>query len=643
MATKSTQLTDPDYQARLEEAYQKLVESLDQRKNRFFDPTYLAAAQAFATPTKTGSAFEALGNVAGAVGKSQEEEFKRNIEENKARFDINKELLTIEQQRKNQAEGLAVLRGKQPPAAKPSAPEPAGALPVPPPAEGGALTSAIGAAPAPGIVQRPLEVATQGELPPFQPTKNESQPGPELVTKPYQPPPLAAPPQASPPAPLSAPTQAKVSPAQEELILGMTEEGRKIAEYAFRQGASIQDAIEKGQKFDAAVQKRQIDARNIIVQEEKLRVDQGQLAQGNIRTLQDGTVIDMSSGEPKTVYRVGGKEVNIGGETFLGDPVMIGRYYGALERNDLKESERLARLLTKNRFGSPIAPTQEPAAPTAQAPLTVAGAEFKPPPEGESVQARKSRSDREEAQRASDLKVQETVKIEKLKAEQKRQEELVSRIDAIKTQKNETKTLIDIFNKKDVQKVLGPTAKPGVKAAIGEVISGGLNVGGYQVAIANFDKAIVQVDASQEVITQLNVARSLLSKAELLNAKTYLKGEGTVTNMERAIVKDINGIVDKDPANALLFKSQLANAQANMNERYIKTFQSWRDKNPDGTIEQFNRTKAYETIESDYHNELKKINKTIGLGPMPTEKPKDEAVLTTVRSKLKDYANKAVQ
>jgi len=630
MANKSTALTDPDYQARLEEAYQKLVESLDQRKNRFFDPSYLAAAQAFLTPTKTGSAFEALGNVAGAVGKSQEEEFKRNIEENKARFDINKELLTIEQQRKNQAEGLALFRGKQPPAAALPGQPPAGALPVPPPAEGGALTSAI----VPGITSRPLEVGPQGELPPFTPTKNESEPRPDLVFKPYQPPPLAAPPQASPPAPLSAPPQAKVSPAQEELILGMTEEGRKIAEYAFRQGASIQDAIEKGQKFDAAVQKRQIDARDIIVKEEKLKVDQGQLAQGNIRTLQDGTVIDMSSGEPKILYRQGGKEVNIGGETFLGDPVMIGRYYGALERNDLKESERLARLLTKNRFGSPIAPTQEPASPTAQASLTAAGAEFKPPPEGESVQARKSRSDREEAQRASDLKVQETVKIEKLKAEQKRQEELVSRIDAIKTQKNETKTLIDIFNKKDVQKVLGPTAKPGVKAAIGEVISGGLNVGGYQVAIANFDKAIVQVDASQEVITQLNVARSLLSKAELLNAKTYLKGEGTVTNMERGIVKDINGIVDKDPANALLFKSQLANAQANMNERYIKTFQSWRDKNPDGTIEQFNRTKAYDTIESDYHDELKKINKTIGLGPKPTEAPKKESGLTAARNKI---------
>jgi hypothetical protein len=113
--------------------------------------------------------------------------------------------------------------------------------------------------------------------------------------------------------------------------------------------------------------------------------------------------------------------------------------------------------------------------------------------------------------------------------------------------------------------------------------------------------------------------------------------------MERGIVKDINGLAYKDPANALLFKSQLAHAQSSMNERYIKTFQSWRDKNPDGTIEQFNRTNAYQTIESDYHDELKKINKTIGLGPKPIEKPKDEAALTAVRNKLQGYANKAVQ
>jgi hypothetical protein len=407
----------------------------------------------------------------------------------------------------------------------------------------------------------------------------------------------------------------------------MTPAGQKIAELAFRQGIPIQDAIKRGQEHDAAIQKRINDAENLRIEREKLgiskselEVKQGTLAdavnktkQGNIIRTDDG-IVDISSGTPKLVLARGGNNIIFNGKTYPTDPATASEFNNAvLNQNDEKVGAIFANLInTAGKPGSPqVLSTEE--------------------------------REQKKLDEAAERDVKKEVKVQALKAEQKRQETLVSSMDAIKTQKNETKTLIDIFNKKDVQKVLGPTAKPGVKAAIGEVISGGLNVGGYQVAIANFDKAIVQVDASQEVITQLNVARSLLSKAELLNAKTYLKGEGTVTNMERGIVKDINGIVDKDPANALLFKSQLAYAQANMNERYIKTFQSWRDKNPDGTIEQFNRTRAYDKIESDYHDELKKINKTIGLGPMPTEKPKDEAVLTTVRNKLKDYANKAVQ
>jgi hypothetical protein len=613
MANKSPAFTDPDYQARLEEAYQKLVESLDQRKNRFFDPSYLAAAQAFATPTKTGSAFEAFGNVAGAVGRSQEEEAKREFEINKSKFDINKELLALQQQQKRTQFGMSELGDTQPPGQPP-----AGALPSQPPVEGGALTSAVGAAPSPGIKQTPLEVEPQGNLPPMQPVKTPGTPQPELVTKPVPPPPLAAPAAAAPPAgalPTAAPAAV---PPPEDLKWGMTPAGRKVAKAAFGEGASFADSVKKGQEHDAAIQKRINDAEelriknaNLGISREELLVRQGTLAdavnktkQGNIIRTDDG-VVDISSGTPKLVLARGGSNIVFNGKTYPTDPATASEFNNAVLNKDSQRVGEIFANLT-NANGKPGAPR---------------------------VLSQEER-DRQKLEEAADIETKKQVKIDQLKAEQKRQEELVSRMDAIKTQKNETKTLIEIFNKKDVQKVLGPTAKPGVKAAIGEVISGGLNVGGYQIAIANFDKAIVQVDASQEVITQLNVARSLLSKAELLNAKTYLKGEGTVTNMERGIVKDINGIVDKDPANALLFKSQLAYAQSNMNERYIKTFQSWRDKNPDGTIEQFNRTKAYDTIESDYHDELKKINKTIGVGPMSTEAPKKESGLTAARNKI---------
>jgi len=556
------------------------------------------------------------------VGKSQEEEAKKEFELNKAKFDINKELLAISQQRKMQEMGMEALRGVAPSAAPTKAPAvtpdnapdaiPTGALPGQPPAGGGALTSAVTPQPVTGITAGPLVNEPQGALPPFQPVKTPGAPQPQFVDKVIPPPPPLAAPAAAPAGALPA--------AAAPGLMGLTEDGQKIARLAFSQGTPIADAFKKGADYDAAVQKRLTDTRDIAVKEAKLKIDQGQLddainktKQGNLVKTEDG-IVDISSGTPRLVLARGGNSIVFNGKTYDTDPATASEFNNAvLNKNSQKVGEIFANLT--NATGKPGAPR---------------------------VLSQQER-EAQKAQELADIEAAKQVKIDKQKAEQKRQEELVSKIPALKEQKNDTKTLIEIFNKKDVQKVLGPTAKPGVKAAIGEVISGGLNVGGYQVAIANFDKAIVQVDASQEAITQLNVARSLLSKAELLNAKTYLKGEGTVTNMERGIVKDINGIVDKDPANALLFKSQLAYAQANMNERYIKTFQSWRDKNPEGTIEQFNRSKAYDTIENDYSNELKKIKKSIGLGPMPTEKPKDEATLTTVRNKLQGYANKVVQ
>ena len=343
----------------------------------------------------------------------------------------------------------------------------------------------------------------------------------------------------------------------------------------------------------------------------------------------------MSSGEPKTVYRAGGKEVNIGGETFLGDPVMIGRYYGALERNDLKESERLARLLTKNRFGSPIAPTQEPAAPTAQAPLTAAGVEIKPSPVGESVQERKARTDREEAERASKLKIQETVDIESIKKERELQRSILESREDASSQKRNSEKLIKIFSDKGIQEVLGPTAKPGVKAAFLEIASNPLDVAGNKVAITNLQKALVQSKATQEQIDKLNVANSTLKLIELSTAKTFLKGQGAVSNSERELISEINGSVYKDPANALLYKAQLAFVQADMKDRYIKTFQNWKDKHPDGTVEQFNRTNAYNEIETSYGKQLDKIGETIKLGkPAPTTKAKPETPMATVRNKI---------
>lgn len=63
-----------------QQALNELMQRLDTRKNRLFDPTLLAMAQGFLTPGQTGSFGEALGNVAQRVGTVQQQQQKEDID-----------------------------------------------------------------------------------------------------------------------------------------------------------------------------------------------------------------------------------------------------------------------------------------------------------------------------------------------------------------------------------------------------------------------------------------------------------------------------------------------------------------------------------------------------------------------------------
>jgi hypothetical protein len=59
-----------------QDALARLAQSLDTRKNRFFDPVWLAAAQGFLAPTQTGGFGEALGNAAKSISAAQDQDIK---------------------------------------------------------------------------------------------------------------------------------------------------------------------------------------------------------------------------------------------------------------------------------------------------------------------------------------------------------------------------------------------------------------------------------------------------------------------------------------------------------------------------------------------------------------------------------------
>lgn len=90
----STFVTTDEGQQRVQayrDAQESLREALDARENQLFDPTLLAISQALGSPTKTGSFGEVLGNVAGAIGTSQQAEDKRARETAEMRLELAKQ------------------------------------------------------------------------------------------------------------------------------------------------------------------------------------------------------------------------------------------------------------------------------------------------------------------------------------------------------------------------------------------------------------------------------------------------------------------------------------------------------------------------------------------------------------------------
>jgi len=115
-----------------QDAQKKLLEALEGRQ-QLFDPTLLAMAQGFLSPTKTGSFGEALGNVANQVAPVQAAEEKRAQELAKMRFELAQANLGQSQATRGEREMrnlIGRMSGEQPGAAGATPAGGAGAAPA---------------------------------------------------------------------------------------------------------------------------------------------------------------------------------------------------------------------------------------------------------------------------------------------------------------------------------------------------------------------------------------------------------------------------------------------------------------------------------------------------------------------------------
>jgi hypothetical protein len=163
---------------------------------------------------------------------------------------------------------------------------------------------------------------------------------------------------------------------------------------------------------------------------------------------------------------------------------------------------------------------------------------------------------------------------------------------------------------KDIAKthpqVFGMLQKPGLVHAFFGLIQEGVQTPGGSINVPGLDAAARKIFGTQGDLDAAVIAGRFLASMELGAAKSMLKGQGAVSDMERRIVKDINGSI-KDSAVSLMAKADFVIARANFDIERRELYTEWEDAHPNKSIDRFEISPEYKTLVRAYNNEMRGI------------------------------------
>lgn len=495
-----------------QEAQRLLSESLDSRKNRFFDPTLLAMAQGFLTPGQTGSFGESLGNVAKNVGAVQEQETKLDQDIAQRRLGLAGQGVEMAKLQSNDAatrKFIESLKGGEPtqPATQ-TAPQtalPTGGLPTP-----AAPPNAPATPPVAGPLSGPVVTPVRDTAPP--------------------PAPIPTPTPAPTPAPVPAPVPAPTPPPTPQGGLPPPQNLRGVRVQPENPTAfpSMPEFLELNAGKGLPVADLVKDYQTKIAPNINMKVDGGYLNQrtGEIIPTVTAKNIDTPIYGPK----YGGKTFNIPEN----DAIIL---YELQRQNNLKAYEAYA----DNIFGaSNVGDDGKPIAP-------------------KSVKEKERAEEREKAISAADTA-----------------EEVESRKDfAAKNKKvNDTLTTATqmraFANDKDFEKMTGILSNDKISSAFAKLVGEGIGGKGFSVGIPAIEDVLRNLNLNKQ---QQAKYRLFLQTAVQMQLDAEIAMKGSTSNNERNILSNAR-IGPQDTAEAVRMKADLLTTQAQFNRRAYREFKA---------------------------------------------------------------------
>ena len=210
---------------------------------------------------------------------------------------------------------------------------------------------------------------------------------------------------------------------------------------------------------------------------------------------------------------------------------------------------------------------------------------------------------RSTSEAAAEAKEAETVATERARASVKKEETLESDLATADKIGFITTQAMDQIN--SAPDLLGILQKPGVGAALGRLVTEGIKIGQTSIGIPAVEDAIRAVLPAADQ-PKLNAVASLagnLAELELLYTQLYIKGQGAVTEGERAVVRRIPGTTSTNP-DVLKEKMTLLQKRAEFDRKRIEAFKDYMDQNPRGSYLKFERSDDFKRLREEYNEDL---------------------------------------
>lgn len=167
----------------------------------------------------------------------------------------------------------------------------------------------------------------------------------------------------------------------------------------------------------------------------------------------------------------------------------------------------------------------------------------------------------------------------------------------------------------EMQVIFGKLAKKGITPFVLKQLESGVNAGQFgTMGVGNLERNLMEAGATKEQIEKLHKVEKSLGAAELDYAKTYLTGQGAVSDNERKLVKDAVGSV-KDPAKVLNMQASVMAERAEFDEKVASLYDAYRERHGEyASFGKFMRSPGAKAAISEHNTKLAQI-----IGRKPNE------------------------